>query len=198
MAKLGTVWKVAIVAAIAIVLVVVSFMYGFNRGKSQAVPSSNSSAASSTAVNAATTTATSSGQTSPTQTKTATKTGGAGSGVVTYKAPSVVSVPVMTLTSPAAGDIWQIGTDHTIAWSRAGNFSGQIDLLDASTGLQVGVVLPQVGTNQTSYTWNARSVSLSRTNPQGKDVLPGAYRIRISFDGNNQPILVSPTFAITN
>ena len=55
--------------------------------------------------------------------------------------------------------------------------AGSISLLDGTTKQFIGIINPQIGPAQTSYTWSTRSISLSRTNPSGKDVVAGNYVI---------------------
>ena len=95
------------------------------------------------------------------------------------------------LTAPGSGAAWTIGQKNTVSWTPAAGVTGYIELVNATTKAVVGVVLSQTDMNQTSYTWDARSVYLSRYSPQAKDVLPGAYLIRIVFDGNNLGALTS-------
>ena len=97
----------------------------------------------------------------------------------------------INLTAPGAGAAWTIGQNNTVSWTPAAGVTGYIELVNATTKAVVGVVLSQTDMNQTSYTWDARSVYLSRYSPQAKDVIPGAYLIRIVFDGNNLGALTS-------
>lgn len=100
------------------------------------------------------------------------------------------------LRTPIAGETWTIGHQNTISWDRAAGVSGQIELLDAATKALVGVIISQTGPNQTSYAWNTRDVFLSRTNPLKKTVTPGAYMVRLLFDGNNISSVTSGVFTI--
>jgi hypothetical protein len=105
---------------------------------------------------------------------------------------------VIHITAPVAGDVWKIGTDHSIAWTEAPNFTGYIYLTNAQTKVVVGDILPHVGPQQTSYSWDTRHLAASRTNPSQKDVVPGTYFITMAFDGNNLPVISSPVFTIVN
>ena len=91
-----------------------------------------------------------------------------------------------------------IGVKNPISWSKAGNFSGSLSLIDATTKQFVGTILPEVGPSQTSYTWNTLSVALSRTNPAGQDIVPGTYEIELAYGGNNIKPVFSSAFTITN
>jgi hypothetical protein len=106
--------------------------------------------------------------------------------------------PNIKLITPVAGDVWKIGTQNPISWNTPGEISGDIYLVDAKTNAFVGVILPEVGPNQTAYSWNTRDVLLDRTDPLKKDVIPGTYIIKIVFDRNNIPVITSPKFTITN
>lgn len=97
------------------------------------------------------------------------------------------------LRTPVAGETWTISQQNTISWDRAAGVTGQIELLNATTKALVGVIIPQTGPNQTSYTWNTRDILLSRTNPLKKNVVPGTYLIRLAFDGNElAPVTSAP------
>jgi len=104
---------------------------------------------------------------------------------------------IIRLITPVSNDQWQIGITNPISWNNAANFTGEIDLLDGS-GNFVGVILSETGTNQTSYGWDTREYSLARYNPLKKEVVPGTYRIRLKFDGNNLPPITSPVITVTN
>jgi hypothetical protein len=102
------------------------------------------------------------------------------------------SAPILFVT-PVPGDTWKIATTNPIQWSREAGVTGQIELLNASTKNLVGVILNEIGTHQTSYSWNTRDIYLSRTSPSKTTVTPGRYLIKISFDGNNlSPITSQP------
>ncbi len=111
--------------------------------------------------------------------------------------PTAVTGFQIRLLTPIAGETWAFAQQNTISWDRAANVSGQIELLNASTRALVGVILPQTGPSQTSYTWNTRDLLLSRTNPLKKTVSPGTYLIRIAFDGNNLSPVTSGVVTIS-
>lgn len=118
--------------------------------------------------------------------------GGTGS-----NSPTAVTGFVIRLLTPIAGQTWIFAQQNTVSWDRAANVPGQIELLDATTKALVGVILPQTGPNQTSYTWNTRDLLLSRTSPAKKTVTPGSYRVRVSFDGNNLSPVTSGVITIS-
>jgi hypothetical protein len=101
------------------------------------------------------------------------------------------------LLSPASGAVWTIGGQNLISWTPAAGVTAEIELVNATTKAVTGVILSQTGMSQTSYTWDARSVSLLRYGGQSKDVVPGVYLIRIHFDGNNLGDLTSGPVYIT-
>ena len=131
----------------------------------------------------------------PAQTATGTTAANVSSNPSTRTIKPATSVVIHFIT-PVKDDIWNVGTQNIISWDKAGNISGSLSLIDAATGQFVGVILPQVGTGQTSYAWNTRDILLSRTNPLKKDVTPGTYKIKLSYDGNNIQPIVSPPFTI--
>jgi hypothetical protein len=105
---------------------------------------------------------------------------------------------VISITSPAAGDVWKLGATNTITWIKAPGVTGYVYLINAVTKNLVGVITPQIGPQQTSYPWNTEHLSLSRTDPSQKDAVAGTYFVSMGFDGNNLPIISSPTFTIVN
>lgn len=119
---------------------------------------------------------------------------GAHGGTVSVSSGRTITI---NLTMPAPGTAWTIGRANSISWNPAAGVTGEIELVNATTKATVGVILSQTDMNQTSYSWNTRSVYLSRYSPQMKDILPGAYFIRIHFDGNNLGDLTSGTVYIT-
>jgi hypothetical protein len=131
---------------------------------------------------------------SPTQTPGHPSSGTSGS----VTTGSQVTKTSITITAPVKNATWKIATPNIISWSKAGNFSGDIYLVDAKTKAFVGVILPQTGPQQTYYEWNTRDIFLDRTSPLKKTVLPGTYLVKIAFDGNNLPIIASPAITITN
>jgi hypothetical protein len=112
-------------------------------------------------------------------------------------APASPARPVISFITPVAGDLWKIGTYNPISWTEVPGVTGYIYLVDAASGDFVGVIIPQTGAQQTSYSWNTRDLLLSRTNPLKKDVTPGSYIIEMAFDANHLPLIASPAFTIT-
>lgn len=104
----------------------------------------------------------------------------------------------ITLLTPISGNLWTIGGQNPIAWDTPAGVTGEIDLVNATTKAFVGVILSETGPNQTSYSWDARSIYLERYSADMKDVVPGTYSIRIHFDGNGLGDLVSGPITITN
>jgi len=112
------------------------------------------------------------------------------------KVSSIPARPVINFITPVADDLWKINTYNSISWTKAPNVTGYIYLVDATTKNFVGVIIPQTGTLQTSYSWNTRDLLLSRTNPLKKDVTPGSYIVEMAFDANHLPLISSPVFTI--
>lgn len=186
MNKMSDTSKIVIGAAIVVVIIVAIFIYGSRSttpAPVQTVPS--------TTANASTTVA---------STTTGTNTGSPSTGTPgRVSHPTPVPPPVViTLITPVANDQWQIGATNPISWNPAGNFTGEIDLLDGTTHAFIGVILSQTGPQQTSYGWDTREYYLARYSPLAKEIVPGTYAIRIEFDGNNLPPIISPTFTIAN
>lgn len=121
----------------------------------------------------------------------------------TYSNQGTVSQPARTagrqalyVVSPLKGDKWALGVTHTIRWSSAAMSAGQIYLVSASTGNTIGWINPGTGTDQTSFDWTTKDVSISRTNPSRKDVAPGDYIIKIKFDNKTIPEITSGVFSV--
>ena len=188
MGKLDSVGKVAVIAVIAVVVILGIILYSSGNHSN-----GNPSAAS-----------------------TGLGTGTSAGGPVAVNAPSSLTSPAspqkqptsyvpaprptiqIFFVTPVKGDIWTTGSQNLISWNKAGGISGSLSLIDSATKAFIGVILPQVGPNQTSFAWNTRDVFLSRTNPLKKDVTPGTYQIRILYDGNGIQPVTSPAFTITN
>ena len=98
-------------------------------------------------------------------------------------------------TAPVTGTKWEISKLNTISWSRAAGVTGIIYLM-SSAGQTVGVILPTIGPDQTSYNWDTTYVSVSATNASKISVTPGDYKIRLAFSGNNLPVTESDTFTL--
>ncbi len=108
-------------------------------------------------------------------------------------AAAVISI---TLTGPTSGAQWAIGTQHTISWNKSAGVTGQMYLVNATSGAIVGWIQQNVAPKQVYFPWNTRDVFLSGTNPAEKDVLPGKYVIKMSFTAPNVPPAVSAPFFI--
>lgn len=106
------------------------------------------------------------------------------------------AVPALKILTPALGEAWAVGATHAITWSGPAKYPGSILLLEAQTRKTVGWITSSISANQVEYSWNARSVTLSRTNPAGKDVVPGNYIIQVAFDNGRAP-LESASFSLT-
>lgn len=104
---------------------------------------------------------------------------------------------IINLLTPGANNIWTIGQPNSIAWSNPANISGEIDLVDKTTKAFIGVIISNIGPNQTSYFWDARSIYRARYSADKTDVIPGIYSIRIHFDGNGLGDLISGPITIS-
>jgi hypothetical protein len=113
-------------------------------------------------------------------------------------APVAGAVITVHLLTPITGNVWTVGKANPIAWDKAAQTTGEIDLVNASTKKFVGIILAETGPKQTSYTWDAREIYLGRYSADEKAVAPGIYSIRIHFDGNNLGDLISGPITITN
>jgi hypothetical protein len=181
MDKISNTSKVIAAALVVVIIIVVVFIFGAQKGQSP----TNTTATNQTGTVAGTLT-------------TATGTNAKGStGGTSQPAPRTSAPFVVHLVTPVANAQWTIGGSNPITWDRAGTITGEIDLLDAK-GNFIGVILSESGTGQTSYSWNARDYELSRYSPLKKEVVPGTYKIRISFDGNNLASVTSPIVTINN
>lgn len=61
----------------------------------------------------------------------------------------------------------------------------------------VGWINSTTGADQTSFSWDTRSVYVSRGGGTKKDIAPGDYFIRVKFDSASYPVLESGIIAIT-
>jgi hypothetical protein len=186
MSKLSNVSKIVIVAVIVVIVIVFAIVYGM--GNSNPGPST---AANNTSTGASVT-ANSPSQTPPTGVPSTTPSH---SLTAAQKSPTPL---VLKMITPVKNDAWTIGTQNMISWNKPGGFSGSISLIDVNSNQSVGIILPQVGPNQTSYTWNTRDLFLDRSSASKKTVTAGTYVIQIIYDGNNVAPLTSPVFTITN
>lgn len=180
--------KITILAVLVVILIVLAIVYG--RG------GNNQNAANNTPTMVATSSSPTQTSTQPTSSSnTVVKTPTGHVNVPIVKSPPA---PVISIITPVGNDVWTIGQQNVISWNQPGKISGSISLINASNQSFVGVILPEIGPNQTSYTWNTLNVSLNRTDPSGKDVTPGIYEIEITYDGNNIKPVTSFPFSIIN
>lgn len=93
-------------------------------------------------------------------------------------APKSISV-----TSPAANAEWVIGGTNRITWSREAGLVGAIYLIDAASKTTVGWIVSNTDRHQTSFTWDTKTVFLSRNSGLTKSITTGKYIVKISFDG---------------
>lgn len=112
------------------------------------------------------------------------------------QAPAKQHLIIIAITSPTSSDQWTIGAENTISWSKAAGITGQLYLVNATSGVIAGWIQQNIAPNQTYFPWNARSVFLSHTSPAGKDVLPGEYVIKMLFASPDVPPVVSAPFFI--
>ena len=98
--------------------------------------------------------------------------------------------------APAGGEQWVIRESHSIQWSEESLGNGSIYLIDAGTKAVVGLVTPSLTLHQKTFTWNTRDVFLYKSGSQKKDVQPGQYILRITFDVGNKPTIESGIFSL--
>ena len=195
-------WIIAL-AAIVVVAVAIGFLFWHPGAAPQGTINASSTAANTSTVAVTSTfSAGVSANTNPAGTAS-----GAAAPIKNpaQKVPSGNNVPIVApapitidLLTPISGNVWTIGGQNSIAWSAPAGITGEIDLVNAVTKEFIGVILSETGPNQTSYSWDARSIYLARYSPDQKDVVPGTYAIRIHFDGNGLGDLVSGPITITN
>lgn len=101
----------------------------------------------------------------------------------TQSTPASTQTKPLSLLSPLPGAEWVFGHLNEIKWSREVGLNGSMYLLDPITKVVIGWITPNVGPHQTSLVWDTKSLALSRTNPQKKDIAPGLYILRVKFDG---------------
>jgi hypothetical protein len=175
----------AVIALITALIVVSSDRHAIQA--ENAGTTGSSTAAAVTTVTGSATTAGGASAPSP-------SSGNGSSNVPTLPGPSIT----IDLITPISNNTWTIGQPNPIAWDHPAGVTGEIELVNAVTKAFVGVILSQTGPNQTSYSWDARSIYLSRYGANELDVVPGTYSIRIHFDGNGLGDLVSGPITITN
>ncbi|MBI3589213.1 MAG: cupredoxin domain-containing protein [Candidatus Liptonbacteria bacterium] len=100
------------------------------------------------------------------------------------------------ILSPLEGAEWVIDANNVIEWSKAAGISGGIYLVDAATNSTFGWITSNLGGSQTSFTWDARDVFLTRGNPSKKNLPTGRYYLKIKFDSATKPELQSGVFSI--
>jgi plastocyanin len=106
-------------------------------------------------------------------------------------APTPALLPVVSLVTPAATDIWNIGAGHEINWNYAPNATAGLELLD-NAEKPIGWIQSSIGSGQTTFTWNTRDVTTSRFGATSKNVEPGTYKIRLPLDGRADSIISAP------
>lgn len=100
------------------------------------------------------------------------------------------------IISPAAGAQWVFEQANLIQWAKGAGVTGNIYLVNAADGTVAGWLIQQTNAHDTSFNWNTRDLYISRTSPIKKDVKPGKYIIKISFNSPQQPPLASAPFSI--
>ena len=178
-------------ATIIVVIVALSTTLIFLSLHRNTAPAENNSPAVTTVTNSA---PGGNGSSTASAAPSAAAAAGRGKNIPALPGPAIT----INLITPISGNAWTIGGANPIVWSAAANITGEIELVNADTKAFIGVILSETGPNQTSYSWDARSVYLSRYGADKKDVVPGTYSIRIHFDGNGLGDLVSGPITITN
>ena len=107
------------------------------------------------------------------------------------------AVAGLRVVRPAAGEIWLIGTPHTLQWSAPSGYGGGILLLDAATKAQVGWIASNLLRTQAQYSWDTQNITVNRTDPSRKSVSPGTYVFEVVFDGSRTTLL-SPAFTLAS
>jgi len=94
-----------------------------------------------------------------------------------------------TMTSPAAGASWAMGTQQTISWNWKGNAAIKLVLVQQN-GAKVGVIKSGLQLSAGSYSWKVGTLEAGTPPPAG-----GNYRIRISTM-DSTIIHAGPVFSI--
>jgi plastocyanin len=90
-----------------------------------------------------------------------------------------------------------LGVQNTIQWSQAaGALDGTIVLIDASTGAIAGWIQQHIAPHQATFPWSTGDVFMSLAGGQTKNILPGSYRIMLTFNSPSIPSVTGPTFSI--
>jgi len=97
--------------------------------------------------------------------------------------------------TPAKDAKWVIGQNNLVSWSKAVGFPGAVSLADAVSNQTVGWILSSTDPQQTSFLWNTKEVSVSRSGGLKKDIPSGDYFIKITFDGA-RPAFQSDKFSV--
>lgn len=105
--------------------------------------------------------------------------------------PPTAKTPV-SFTYPTLNTELVFGDQVTIAWNKEPGYSGGLYLVDAKTQSVVGWLNTNTTHRQLSYSWDARTVLLSRSNPAKKDITSGTYYLKLVFDGPQNPAQSDP------
>jgi hypothetical protein len=113
--------------------------------------------------------------------------------------PVIVSgkTSIIAVTNPPAGIQWTIGKQNTISWNAIGGITGEIALVNATSGIVAGWIQQTLSPTQTSYSWNTEYVFSQAKIPSAqKPVLPGRYFIKIYFASSQVTSTASASFSI--
>ena len=131
-----------------------------------------------------------------------TTTGTTSGATVTSPATPGIATPApargaATIVAPATGAVFVLGKQNTIVWSRAtGSPNGSIYLVNAATGAVVGWIQQNLIATQSSFPWNTSEVFVSATSPSKKNLEPGSYVIKVSFNSPQYPTIMSGAFSV--
>ncbi len=181
------------VAVVVLVIIVVAWAAYRLGGQPGVAPAAGN--ATSTAAGAATSTPTSTSAGGRTGSSVPTPTG---SGSRTGTAPvRYGKYTRITMISPTSNAVWSIGQQHTIQWNQPGGVTGQLSLVNASDGTIAGWIQQNIAPTQTYFVWDARSVYVSSISSAGRDVVPGEYLVKLTYDAPDVSSAVSAPFWIT-
>jgi hypothetical protein len=110
-------------------------------------------------------------------------------------APKVAPKQTIFFLSPAKGTVVKLTSPLTILWNKAGGQKGSLSVYDATNNTLVGWIISETQAEQTTFTWNTTSAAISRYGGNRKDLAPGTYIIRLTFDGN-LPTVTSQPFTL--
>jgi hypothetical protein len=133
----------------------------------------------------------------PPNASSSTTTSGIGITTAPQPQPGTDHLTIINITNPTSSTRWVIGKQNTITWSKAGGITGQMYLVNATSGAIVGWIQQNIAPNQTYFPWSTDDVFLSHTNPTKKNILPGEYIIKMSFESPNVLPVISAPFFIT-